>query len=155
MAKGKKEIAVPKSDSPKKDDNISTSMHKKAMLAALKASLGVVTEACDACGIARQTHYRWLGEDPEYARSVNDIDDVALDSAESSLHKQIKEGNPTSTIFYLKTKGKKRGYIERTEHIVETTENLATRIDYEQAKNLLTTAGIETTTPNSDLASDE
>jgi hypothetical protein len=31
------------------------------------------------------------------------------------LHKQIQDGNPTSTIFYLKTKGKKRGYIERQE----------------------------------------
>ena len=37
------------------------------------------------------------------------------------LHKQIKKGNTTGTIFYLKTKGKKRGYIERTEVQQETT----------------------------------
>jgi len=32
----------------------------------------------------------------------------------------VKEGNPAATIFFLKTKGKKRGYIERQE--IEVTE---------------------------------
>lgn len=41
--------------------------------------------------------------------------DIALDFAESELFKQIKEGNITGVIFFLKTKGKKRGYIERSE----------------------------------------
>ncbi len=38
-----------------------------------------------------------------------------MDFAESQLYKQIKEGSTAATIFYLKTKGKKRGYIERQE----------------------------------------
>ena len=41
---------------------------------------------------------------------------VALDMAESQLHKQILGGNTSATIFYLKTKGKNRGYVERHEH---------------------------------------
>jgi hypothetical protein len=40
---------------------------------------------------------------------------VALDTAESALFNQIKEGNVTSIIFYLKTKGRRRGYVERQE----------------------------------------
>jgi hypothetical protein len=89
--------------------------HKKAMLEALEKTLGVVSTACKIVGISRTTHYRWLEEDPEYAAQVKDIENVSLDFAESQLHKQIGDGSTAATIFYLKTKGKKRGYIERQE----------------------------------------
>jgi len=85
------------------------------MLDALEKSLGVVTAACKAVGIGRTTHYLWMQEDAEYKKAVEDLNDVAIDFAESQLHKQIKDGNSTATIFYLKTKGKKRGYVERQE----------------------------------------
>lgn len=88
---------------------------KKAMISALERSLGVVTIACKEVGIARKTHYEWYKEDEDYRNAVDDLADVALDFAESMLHKQIQEKDTTATIFYLKTKGKKRGYIERTE----------------------------------------
>jgi len=92
-----------------------TEQHKKAMLDALEKSLGVVTAACKAVGIGRTTHYLWMQGDAEYKKAVEDLNDVAIDFAESQLHKQIKDGNSTATIFYLKTKGKKRGYVERQE----------------------------------------
>lgn len=92
-----------------------TVQQKKLMIEALEKSLGVVTTACKTSGIPRTTHYRWMNEDADYAASVNDLENLTLDFAESSLHKQIKEGNTTATIFFLKTKGKKRGYIERQE----------------------------------------
>ena len=85
------------------------------MIEALEKSLGVVTTACKTVGISRQTHYEWLREDEQYRDAVDDIGDVALDFAESQLHKQIQSGEVSSTIFYLKTKGKKRGYVERSE----------------------------------------
>jgi len=92
-----------------------TEQHKKAMIEALEKSLGVVTTACKTVGIGRTTFYGWLQDDPEFAKEVDDIQNITLDFAESQLHKQIKDGNTTATIFYLKTKGKKRGYIERQE----------------------------------------
>lgn len=88
---------------------------KAAMLEALEKSLGIVSIAAKNVGIARSTHYDWMKSDTEYAASVESIADIALDFAESQLHKQIQEGEVTSTIFFLKTKGKKRGYVERTE----------------------------------------
>jgi hypothetical protein len=90
-------------------------IQKSAMVEALEKSLGIVTTACKTVGIARSTHYNWMESDEDYKKAVEDIADIALDFAESQLHKQIQGGEVSSTIFYLKTKGKKRGYIERTE----------------------------------------
>ena len=89
--------------------------HKKAVIEALEQSLGVVTTAIKKVGIGRTTYYKWLKEDEEFKKEVEDIENISLDFAESQLHKQIKEGSTAATIFYLKTKGKKRGYIERSE----------------------------------------
>jgi hypothetical protein len=88
---------------------------KKQIIEALEKSLGIVTTAVRNVGIARSTFYKWYSEDKEFKAQVDDIENIALDFAESQLHVQISDGIPTSTIFYLKTKGKKRGYVERTE----------------------------------------
>jgi len=88
---------------------------KKALIEALEQSLGVVTTACKKVGIDRTTFYRYVNDDEAFKNAVNDIENIALDFAESQLHKQIKDGSTASTIFYLKTKGKKRGYVERQE----------------------------------------
>jgi hypothetical protein len=152
MAKEK----ITKIDNSKKGtERVSTTLHKAAMIVRLKESLGVITAACDLAGITRQTHYTWMSEDAEYAKAVTEMEDIALDFAESALHRQIRADVPASTIFYLKTKGKRRGYVERTEHIVETTDSLANRIDFDQAKRLLDSAGIATQVKDDALTSDE
>jgi hypothetical protein len=89
-------------------------IHKKSMIEALEKSLGVITSACKSVGIARSTHYKWYETDEDYKRAVDDIADIALDFVESQLYKQIAEKDTVATIFYLKTKGKKRGYVERS-----------------------------------------
>jgi len=86
---------------------------KQAMLEALEKNLGIVTISCKSVGISRKTHYRWLESDPEYKEAVEAIPDVVLDFAENKLFKAIQDGNITATIFFLKTRGKDRGYIER------------------------------------------
>ena len=103
-----------------------TEQHKKAVLEALEETLGVVTSACKKAGVGRTQFYNWVNEDPIFKKAVDDIENVALDFAETALHSQIKDGVPSSTMFYLKTKGKKRGYIERLETI---NENKNTNVD--------------------------
>lgn len=115
---------------------------KKNMVEALKKSLGIVSTACENCGISRQTHYRWLSEDPEYKQQVEDITEDAIDFVESKLHEKIngvqmvkhnEDGDvyyelapsDTAIIFFLKTKAKKRGYIEKVE-VDQKTEHSGT-----------------------------
>jgi len=92
---------------------------KRGMLEALRSSLGIVTRAAEIVQIDRRTHYRWLKEDTEYAAAVDELDKVAIDFAESKLHKLIDNGNATAIIFFLKTKGKGRGYVERQEVVTD------------------------------------
>ncbi len=92
-----------------------TDTHKKAMIEALRASLGIVSEAADACGISRQQHYQWVKDDSAYKEQVDAIGDMAIDFAETALKKKISDGDTTAIIFYLKTKGKRRGFVERSE----------------------------------------
>jgi hypothetical protein len=96
-------------------------IQKRAMLEALEKNLGIVTGACMQVGIARSTHYLWMTNDPEYKTAVEEIENLTLDFAESRLHNKIRDGDTTATIFFLKTKGKKRGYIERVEQEVTGT----------------------------------
>ena len=100
-----------------------TTHKKELMIEALRKSLGIVTTACLNVGIERSTHYDWLKNDSDYKAKVEALDDVVLDFAESQLHKRINEGSDTATIFFLKTKGKKRGYIEKQE-ITQTNLNV-------------------------------
>ena len=102
-----------------------TDTKKAAMLEALEKSLGIVSTACKMVDISRQTHYAWLKADEEYKKAVDSIQDGVLDFAESHLYKLVKEGNPAATIFFLKTKGKKRGYIERQEIEVQEKKPLS------------------------------
>lgn len=103
------------------------------MLEALEKHNGIVTVACRAVDIPRSTFYYWKENDEEFSKEVDDINEVAIDYVESKLFEKIEgvtlgsydsEGqvkiynqppSDTAIIFYLKTKGKKRGYVERQE----------------------------------------
>ena len=93
---------------------------KKLMYGSLKSQLGIVTAACKEIGIGRTTHYDWLRDDENYRQWIEEMPDLTLDFVENALLKNISNGNVVAQIFYLKTKGKKRGYIEqqniKTEH---------------------------------------
>ena len=88
---------------------------KKAFPTILKDKLGNVTDACNLLGCSRSWYYGMRHEDPEFKALCDEAHEVVLDFVESHLFKQIKADVPASTIFFLKTRGKDRGYIERNE----------------------------------------
>jgi len=83
---------------------------KELLLEALERSLGIVTPACKDVGISRNQFYNYYNTDPIFKKAVDDINDVTLDFVENQLLKKIKNGSERSILFYMKYKGKKRGY---------------------------------------------
>lgn len=110
----------------------------------MESTLGNITASCKAANIDRKTYYNWLKADPQFAAAVDDLAESNIDFAESCLKQQIKDGNTTATIFYLKTKGKSRGYIETHEVIGNTDAPLA--ISFQDAIK-----GIDTTITQEEL----
>lgn len=114
-------------------NNVNTIRHnKKILLEALEKSLGIVNEACKNVGIHRATYYNYRNADKEFRDAVDELESVPLDFAESKLFQEIKKGNITAIIFYLKCKGKKRGYIDRADN--EMTGNVINVITPSQKK---------------------
>ncbi len=98
-------------------------INKKRFLNALRKSLGIVSSAAKLCGLSFQTHRRYKLEDEEYRRAVEEIEEMVLDYAESKLLELINEKNVAAVIFFCKTKGKKRGYIEQPGYEVPPDES--------------------------------
>lgn len=84
-------------------------------LAAYEKSLGVLKPACDMAGMCRKTIWEWRKKYPEFDAACHECEETAVDFVETKLYKLINDGAEASTIFYLKTKGRKRGYAERQE----------------------------------------
>lgn len=102
--------------------NLSTRIRKKAMVEAMKSNLGIVSASTDAIGIDRSLHYRWMKSDEKYKEQINEILERSIDFVETALFKCIQSGDTTAIIFFLKTRGKRRGY-------VETYHNLNTKVE--------------------------
>lgn len=84
--------------------------YKKKLLEALQVSLGIVTPACKAVGVSRETFYKYYRGDEVFKKAVDDINEITLDFAENQLLTKIKEGSERSILFYMKYRGRKRGY---------------------------------------------
>jgi hypothetical protein len=93
-----------------------TQHNKRLLIEAMIKSMGVVTQACKMAKLDRATFYNYYNSDPEFKKACDECQDIALDFVESRLMKQIESGDTTGIIFYLKTKGKHRGYMQTSEN---------------------------------------
>ena len=80
---------------------------------------GTFAAACKSVGLSHSTAYDWRKADPAFDAAVVTArklaDDIGGDFAEGKLMEAINNNELTGIIFYLKTKHKHRGYVERTE----------------------------------------
>lgn len=84
----------------------------RKILKAIDGSGGNVTVVCKRLGCARDTFIKARREHPEIGAALESAEEEFGDLVESKIAQHIKEGNVTMTIFYAKTKLKRRGYIE-------------------------------------------
>lgn len=93
----------------------SIAIKKKQALEYLLECMGILSIAADKIGVTRRTVERWMNQDKKFAEEVEQSRERALDFVESKLFQLIRNDNPAAIFFFLKTKGKQRGYIERSE----------------------------------------
>jgi hypothetical protein len=75
----------------------------------LKKSLGIISVAMGKTGIDQETYNKWL-KNKEFQKALEDTQNLSIDYVENKLLNLINEGDLGAIQFYLKTKGKKRGY---------------------------------------------
>lgn len=122
--------------------------NKKRFIEVLKKSRGIISSACESVDMSRQTYYNWLEADPEFKQAVEEVNESMIDFVESKLMQKIngievldhKSGDvydlppsDTAIIFYLKTKGKSRGYVES---VVNKNINVNTEVSEDKIKEI-------------------
>lgn len=108
---------------------MSTPRYTKAQVAAaLQESNGFQTEAARILGCSHTSVRRYLEKYPSLREVLEEQQEKLLDFAESKLIQAIKSGEIAAIIFYLKTKGRARGYVEKTELTLRTLDEALTEI---------------------------
>jgi len=85
------------------------------VIEALQNSNGLQAGAARALKVSRQTIANYIKNDPIIAAAYEDVNETTIDKVEGKLLENINAGNIVAQIFYLKTKAKHRGYVERIE----------------------------------------
>lgn len=120
-----------------KTDSLKQSKLKDAFISALNAHACNVTQAVESAGVGRSTVYEWKEKDPEFRKKWEEAEESMIDIVESQLLTNIREGKEASCIFFLKTRGKKRGYVEKQEIDLSGGLNVSQRLQEMSDEDLI------------------
>jgi len=125
MAKSTKSTSYKKKESK-------TDYKKRLFIERYFPTTGNISVICRELKIDRGTYYQWMKKDEKFRKAIEDEQEGLIDFVESKAFNLINEKNPTMIIFFLKTKAKHRGYIERMEYdhsgIVKTDNELVIKV---------------------------
>ena len=85
---------------------------------ALRETKGMVYLAAKRLGCEAQTIYNYRDRYPAVRAEMEQQDGEVDDAAEMKLYQAIIAGEPWAVQFRLRTKGKRRGYVERVQQEV-------------------------------------
>lgn len=78
-------------------------------LQSLENSLGIISVALRVSGVEKDEYISWL-DNKEFTRRLELVGETSIDYVENKLLGLINKGDLSAIQFFLKTKGKKRGY---------------------------------------------
>lgn len=103
--------------------------------AGIRKANGYITIAAQLIGCDPSTVHRRVNASPALQQLVSDLTDRRLDTAELALDAAIGRGEGWAVCFFLKTMGKKRGYVERQEVTGAEGGDLVITVKYEDGAN--------------------
>lgn len=90
-------------------------LNEKQVLEKIVEAKGNIASVARAFGVSRQAAHKFIHSRPALVEAVDAATEEMLDNAESKLYVEAMNGNTAALIFLLKTRGKRRGYVERIE----------------------------------------
>lgn len=94
-------------------------LSKSDYIEALRAARGLVSVAAERLGVTQSGVYKAIQRYPELREVQEEATEKMLDFAEAKLYQHIADDNLQATMFYLKTRGKHRGFVEKQEQVGE------------------------------------
>ena len=91
-------------------------LSESQIIEALKANAGFITGAAKMLNVTYHAIYDRIQRSEYLKNNYQEIQESHLDLAESKLLQNIKGGNLGAICFFLKCRGKSRGYIETSKH---------------------------------------
>jgi hypothetical protein len=88
---------------------------KDEVIRALRKYKGAVHLAAEKLGVSARTMWRYIRRWKDVRAVLREERGKFLDVAEGKLRAAVNKGNLGAIMFTLKTLGKRRGYVERTE----------------------------------------
>jgi hypothetical protein len=82
---------------------------------AIPGSGGIISTIARRVGCGWHTARDYVDKHPSVKQAYDDECEAVLDLAESKTIKAIEAGDMQTVRYYLSTKGRKRGYVERQE----------------------------------------
>lgn len=111
-----------------------TAVTIQQMIEAADKQKGLVSLMAKTLRVDPSTISRYRKRYPTLERAIQDARSAMLDFTEGKLFENIREGKEASIFFYLKTQGKERGYIERTDI---TTKDQPVNTEVRQQQNVI------------------
>ncbi len=86
-----------------------------ALIKLIDDTSGNLSVVARALNVNRSTVYRFMEKHPTVKQALDEAREKMIDNVESKLYSKALDGDTTAMIFFLKTQGKSRGYVERQE----------------------------------------